>query len=46
VPAPVSAEVHALVTALINAGRGNDDYSALATIVFDLAGLIHPLSSS
>ena len=46
VPAPVSAEVHALVTALINAGRGNDDYSALATIVFDLAGLSHPLSSS
>jgi 2-hydroxy-3-oxopropionate reductase len=46
VPAPVSAEVHALVTALINAGRGHDDYSALATIVFDLAGLSHPLSSS
>jgi 2-hydroxy-3-oxopropionate reductase len=46
VPAPVSAEVHALVTALIAAGRGNDDYSALATVVFELAGLSHPLSSS
>ena len=44
VPAPVSAEVHALVAALIAAGRGNDDYSALATVLFDLAGLSHPLS--
>lgn len=46
VPAPVSAEVHTLVTALIAAGRGNDDYSALATVVFELAGLSHLLSSS
>jgi 2-hydroxy-3-oxopropionate reductase len=46
VPAPVTAEVHALVTALVAAGRGNDDYSALATVLFDLAGLSHPLSSS
>ena len=46
VPAPVSAEVRALVTALIAAGRGEEDYSALATVLFDLAGLSHPLSSS
>ena len=46
VPAAVTAEVQALVMALIAAGRGKDDYSALATVVFDLAGLSHPLSSS
>jgi 2-hydroxy-3-oxopropionate reductase len=46
VPAPVAAAVHQLVTALIAAGRGDDDYSALATVLFDLAGLTHPLSSS
>jgi 2-hydroxy-3-oxopropionate reductase len=45
-PAPAAALVHALVTALIAAGRGADDYSALATVIFDLAGLSHPLSSS
>ena len=39
VPAPVSAEVHQLVTALLAAGRGDDDYSALATVIFRLAGL-------
>lgn len=38
-PAPVTAAVHQLVTALIAAGRGGDDYSALATVVFELAGL-------
>jgi 2-hydroxy-3-oxopropionate reductase len=42
VPAPVSAEVHALVTALIAAGRGEDDYSALATVLFQMAGLSNP----
>ena len=45
-PAPIAAAVHQLVTALVAAGRGNDDYSALATVIFDLAGLSHPLSSS
>jgi len=45
-PATVTGEVHKLVNALIAAGRGNDDYSALATIVFERAGLNHPLSSS
>jgi 2-hydroxy-3-oxopropionate reductase len=39
VPAPVSAEVHQLVTALVAAGKGEQDYSALATVLFDLAGL-------
>jgi 2-hydroxy-3-oxopropionate reductase len=39
VPASVTAEVHALVTALLAAGRGDDDYSALATVIFQLAGL-------
>ena len=45
-PAPIAAAVHQLVNALIAAGRGDADYSALATVIFDLAGLRHPLSSS
>jgi 2-hydroxy-3-oxopropionate reductase len=39
VPAPVSTEVHQLVTALVAAGKGEQDYSALATVVFKMAGL-------
>ena len=39
VPAPIAAVVQQLVTALIAAGRGDQDYSALATVLFDLAGL-------
>jgi 2-hydroxy-3-oxopropionate reductase len=39
VPAPVAAAVHQLVKALIAAGKGEDDYAALATVVFELAGL-------
>jgi len=39
VPAPISAEVHQLVTALVAAGRGDDDYSALATVIFRMAGI-------
>jgi 2-hydroxy-3-oxopropionate reductase len=39
VPAPVSTAVHQLVEALIEAGRGEDDCSALATVLFDRAGL-------
>jgi 2-hydroxy-3-oxopropionate reductase len=38
-PAPVSAAVQQLVTALVAAGQGQEDYSALATVVFRLAGL-------
>jgi len=38
-PAPVSAAVHQLVTALVAAGRGDDDYAALATVLFELAHL-------
>ncbi|HSC30010.1 MAG TPA: NAD(P)-binding domain-containing protein [Vicinamibacterales bacterium] len=38
-PAPVSAAVQTLVTALVAAGRGDDDYAALATVLFDLAGM-------
>jgi 2-hydroxy-3-oxopropionate reductase len=38
-PAPVAAAVHQLVTALVASGRGTDDYSALAKVVFELAGL-------
>lgn len=38
-PAPVTAVVQQLVTALVAAGRGDDDYSALATVIFRLAGL-------
>ena len=37
VPAPVAAAVHQLVTALVASGRGDADYSALATVLFDLA---------
>jgi 2-hydroxy-3-oxopropionate reductase len=36
-PAPVSAIVHQLVTALVASGKGDEDYSALATVLFDLA---------
>ena len=38
-PAPVSAVVHQLVTALVASGRGDRDYSALATVLFDLGGI-------
>jgi 2-hydroxy-3-oxopropionate reductase len=38
-PAPVTAVVQQLVEALMAAGRGDDDYAALATVLFDLAGL-------
>jgi 2-hydroxy-3-oxopropionate reductase len=37
--APVSSVVQQLTTALLADGRGEDDYSALATVLFDLAGL-------
>ena len=39
VPAPVAAIVHQLVSALMSAGKGEDDYAALGTVLFDLAGL-------
>ncbi|MBA2304905.1 MAG: NAD-binding protein [Acidobacteria bacterium] len=38
-PAPVSAVVQELVAALLARGRGELDYSALATVLFDLAGI-------
>ncbi len=38
-PAPVSSAVHQLVEGQIAAGEGEDDYSALARVVFRLAGL-------
>jgi 2-hydroxy-3-oxopropionate reductase len=38
-PAPVGGVVQQLVTALVAGGRGADDYSALATVVFAMAGL-------
>lgn len=38
-PAPVSTAVQQLVTALVASGQGEEDYSALATVVFRLAGL-------
>jgi 2-hydroxy-3-oxopropionate reductase len=37
--APVSSVVQQLTTALLADGRGEDDYSSLATVLFDLAGL-------
>ena len=39
VPMPVSSAVQQLVDAMIAAGRGDMDLSALATVLFDLAGL-------
>lgn len=38
-PAPVSAVVQQLLNALVAQGHGDDDYSALATVLFELAGL-------
>jgi len=38
-PAPVSSAVHQLVEAQVAAGEGEDDYSAVARVVFKLAGL-------
>lgn len=38
VPAPVAAAVQQLVTALLASGRGDDDYSSLATVLFEMAG--------
>jgi 2-hydroxy-3-oxopropionate reductase len=40
-PAPVSAVVQDLVRGLVQRGRGDLDYSALATVIFDLAGISH-----
>ena len=37
--APVSIAVQGLLSALIASGRGDEDYSALATVLFELAGL-------
>jgi 2-hydroxy-3-oxopropionate reductase len=42
VPMPVSSSVAQLVEALVAKGNGRDDYSALATVLFDLAGLTTP----
>jgi 2-hydroxy-3-oxopropionate reductase len=39
VPAPASAVVQQLVAALVAAGRGDDDYAALATVLFTMAGV-------
>jgi 2-hydroxy-3-oxopropionate reductase len=39
VPAPASSVIQQLVTALVAAGRGDDDYAALGTVLFELAGL-------
>ena len=38
-PAPVAAVVQQLVSALMAAGYADDDYSALATVLFELAGI-------
>jgi 2-hydroxy-3-oxopropionate reductase len=39
VPAPVTALVAQLVQAQVASGRGEDDYSAVAEVIFGLAGL-------
>lgn len=38
-PAPVSAVIHQLVEALVASGRGEEDYAALATVLFGMSGL-------
>ena len=38
-PAPVAAVVQQLVSALMASGKGESDYSSLATVLFDLAGI-------
>jgi 2-hydroxy-3-oxopropionate reductase len=38
-PAPVSSAIQQLITAMVASGQGQEDYSALATVVFRLAGL-------
>jgi 2-hydroxy-3-oxopropionate reductase len=38
-PAPVTAVVQQIVNALMAAGRGEDDYAALATVLFEMAGI-------
>ena len=38
-PAPVSAVIQQLVEALMAAGRAEDDYAALATVLFEMAGV-------
>jgi 2-hydroxy-3-oxopropionate reductase len=38
-PAPVSTAVQQLVTSLVASGQGEEDYAALATVVFRMAGL-------
>jgi 2-hydroxy-3-oxopropionate reductase len=45
-PAPVTAAVHQLVTALVASDRGSDDYSALAKVIFEMAGISPRPSSS
>jgi 2-hydroxy-3-oxopropionate reductase len=44
-PAPVSAAVHQLVVALLAEGRGEEDYAAVATVLFKLAGLDQPAAA-
>jgi 3-hydroxyisobutyrate dehydrogenase-like beta-hydroxyacid dehydrogenase len=39
VPVPVTAVVAQLVNRMMAAGQGEADYSALATVLFDLAGV-------
>ena len=39
IPGSVSNAVHELIEALVDSGRGEDDYSALATVVFERSGV-------
>jgi 2-hydroxy-3-oxopropionate reductase len=38
VPSPVTSVVHDLVDELIASGRGEEDYSALAEVIFEMGG--------
>jgi 2-hydroxy-3-oxopropionate reductase len=42
VAAPVSQAVQRLLDTLVSHGHGDDDYSALATVLFEMAGLDTP----
>jgi 2-hydroxy-3-oxopropionate reductase len=43
-PAPVSAVIQQLVEALMAAGRGDDDYAALGTVLLQMAGITEAAS--
>jgi 2-hydroxy-3-oxopropionate reductase len=37
-PSPVTSVVHNLVNRLVESGRGDEDYSSLAKVIFEMGG--------